>query len=97
MIYILLSQAYQRNGAKVLKSLKDFQNDLYFNGLKTGKKLLVYVENQEPFKIIDYQGHETLINQKTGCCLLACSYILGQSSEYIELLNMSTNRRLYKE
>lgn len=89
---------YQKSGAKALKSLKQFRDDFVFEYKDTGKMLLVYIDNQDEYILTDYQGNTEIINQKSGCCLLPCTYILGKSYDYVELLNdASSSRARYKE
>lgn len=88
-----------KSGAKSLKGdLNNFRNDLVFEFKDTGKNLLIYVEDQEPVEIIDYLGNKETITDKSGCCILPTTYILGKSQEYEHLLSdESAKRAIYKE
>ena len=83
-------------GSKCLKILEDFKDDLIFDFKTTGKYSIMYNDNQEKFKLTDYNGIECEVTDKYGCCLLPTSYTLGKSDDYIELLSeLSSNRSIY--
>lgn len=85
-------------GAKALKKLDDFQDDFIFKYEDTGKQLLVYCENQEEIELTDYQGNKYKVNDKSGCCIIPTTYVLGKSLEYSELLSDNSSKRArYKE
>jgi hypothetical protein len=88
-----------KSGAKSLKGdLNNFRNDLVFEFKDTGKNLLIYTEDQEPVEIQDYLGNKETITDKSGCCILPTTYILGKSQEYEHLLSdESAKRAIYKE
>ena len=87
-----------KKGAKALKSLKDFKDNFVFNFEDTGKNLLVYVENQSPFELIDYKGNKKIVKDKSGCSIIPTTYVLGKALEYATLLTDSSSKRaVYKE
>lgn len=87
-----------KKGAKVLNSLDEFRDDLVFSYEDTGKNLLMYVENQQPFELVDYLGKKSVVKDKSGCCLLPTTYILGKAEEYANLISdESSHRAIYKE
>lgn len=87
-----------KQGAKVLNSLDEFRDDLVFSYEDTGKNLLMYVENQQPFELVDYLGKKSVVSDKSGCCLLPTTYILGKAEEYANLISdESSHRAIYKE
>lgn len=87
-----------KSGAKVLKDLNDFRDDLVFTYKDTKKKLVQYTENQTPFELVDYNGVKCLVTDKTGVCILPTTYVLGKAEEYAVLLNdESSKRAIYKE
>ena len=89
---------FQKVGALGLKNLDEFRDDFLFDFKYTNKNLLMYCENQEPIKIIDYQGNEYLITDKSGCCLVPTTYVLGKALEYAELISDNSSKRArYKE
>ena len=46
----------------------------------------------------DYLGIEYEATDKTGCCLLPTTYVLGKALEYAELISDSSSHRArYKE
>lgn len=87
-----------KSGAKQLKKLEDFKDDLVFEFENTNKNLLFYCENMKEVIIKDYLGQEYKVNDKSGCCLLPNTYKLGKSLEYAELISeKSSKRSIYKE
>ena len=87
-----------KEGAKALKRLKDFRDDFVFKYEDTNKHLLVYCEEQEETLLVDYQGNECIIKDKTGCCLIPTTYVLGKSLEYANLIDDNSSKRaIYKE
>lgn len=87
-----------KTGAKQLKKLEDFKDDLVFEFENTNKNLLFYCEDMKEVLIKDYLGKEYKVNDKSGCCLLPNTYKLGKSLEYAELISeKSSKRSIYKE
>ena len=87
-----------KSGAKALKSLNDFRDNFVFKYEDTGKNLLIYVDNQENFLLTDYLGERCLVTDRSGCCLLPTTYVLGKAEEYsILLTDNSSKRAKYKE
>ena len=85
-------------GALGLKSLKDFQDDFVFDYKYTKKHLLIYCENQDETEIEDYKGKRCKVNDKSGCCLVPTTYVLGKSLDYVKLLTDNSSKRArYKE
>lgn len=89
---------YQKSGAKALKSLDDFRDDLVFDYKDTGKQLIVYCESQEPFELVDYLGNKYTVNDKAGCCFIPTTYVLGKALDYCDLLSDNSSKRaVYQE
>lgn len=87
-----------KKGAKALKTLDDFRDNLVFNYEDTGKNILMYVDAQDSFELTDYLGKKAIVNDKSGCCLLPTTYVLGKSEEYANLISDdSSHRAIYKE
>ena len=87
-----------KSGAKALKSLDDFRDNLVFKYEDTGKNILLYVDAQDSFELTDYLGKKAIVNDKSGCCLLPTTYVLGKSEEYANLISDdSSHRAIYKE
>lgn len=87
-----------KTGAKQLKKLEDFKDDLVFEFENTNKNLLFYCEDMKEVVIKDYLEKEYKVNDKSGCCLLPNTYKLGKSIEYAELISeKSSKRSIYKE
>lgn len=83
----------QRNGACGLKSLKDFTDDFVFKFEDTGKLMMMYNDNQEPFELEDFQGNKERILDKYGICLAPTTYELGKSQDYFDLLTDESSTR----
>ena len=87
-----------KSGAKALKSLDDFRDNLVFKYEDTNKNILMYVDAQDSFELTDYLGKKAIVNDKSGCCLLPTTYVLGKSEEYANLISDdSSHRAIYKE
>ena len=87
-----------KSGAKELKSLFDFKDDLVFHYENTNKKLLIYVENQYPIEMEDYLGIKNKVIDKSGCSLIPTTYVLGKSFDFCTLLEETSSKRsIYKE
>lgn len=87
-----------KTGAKALKKLSDFRDNLVFEFEHTNKNLLFYVEEQKPFTLKDYQGLEYTVTDKSGCCLLPTTYVLGKALEYSNLISdNSSSRAIFNE
>lgn len=87
-----------KKGANCLSSLEDFKDDLIFNYDVTGKNLLMYTENQNPFDLVDYLGNKYTVTDISGVCLLPNTYKLSKSYEYMRLLTDSySERAIFKE
>lgn len=87
-----------KEGAKALKSLEDFKDGLVFDYKYTGKNLLQYNDEMEPFKLIDYKGKKYTVTDKFGCVILPTTYNLGKSLEYAKLLSDdSSERAIFRE
>ena len=82
-----------KSGALGLKSLNDFKDDFVFDFKYTNKNLLMYCENQEKNVIIDYEGNEYEVDDKSGCCLVPTTYVLGEALEYSDLLSDNSSKR----
>lgn len=87
-----------KSGAKALKSLKDFKDNFVFSFEDTNKNLLIYVDNQEPYELEDYNGKKLVVEDKSGCSLIPTTYVLSKALEYANLVNdASSKRAIYKE
>lgn len=86
-----------KSGSKALKTLDDFRDDLVFSYKDTGKNILMYVDAQDSFELTDYNGKKSIVKDKSGCCLLPTTYVLGKSEEYANLIDDSSKRAIYKE
>ena len=81
-----------------LKRLEDFKDDYVFEFKDTNKLLIVYSEDQEEVVVKDYLGEEYKVSDKSGCCLLPTTYVLGKSLEYASLISDDSSKRArYKE
>ena len=87
-----------KKGSKALHDLNDFRDDFLFKSSDTGKQTLIYLDEQEENYLIDYEGNTYKNTDKTGACLIPCSYILGKSYEYTNLISdESSKRAIFKE
>lgn len=85
-----------KDGAKCLKRIEDFRDNLVFDHKYTNKKIVMYNDHQTEFDLIDYNGLKYRVKDKSGCCLLPTTYKLGKSLEYADLLDNSSKRSLFK-
>ena len=87
-----------KSGAKALKSLNDFRDNFVFNFEETGKNLLMYIEDQYKFNLVDYTGKSYVVDDKTGCSLIPTTYVLSKALDYTNLVNDNSSKRaVYKE
>lgn len=86
-----------KSGAKELKSLKDFKDNLVFRFKNTNKLILFYTEDMESIELTDYMGIKAKVTDKSGCALFPNTYTLNKSIEYFNLLQDSSKRAVYKE
>ena len=97
-IKITVAGVPKETGAKCLSKLEDFRDDLEFKSSITGKQTLIYLDEQVENEITDYQGNSYINTDKTGCCLIPCSYVLGKAIDYANLISdESSKRAIYKE
>lgn len=89
---------YQKFGAKALKSIDDFKDNFVFQHKDTNKNLLIYCEEQQPFTLVDEDGVEFEVTDKSGCCVIPSTYVLGKSEFYAESIDEdSSARAIYQE
>lgn len=87
-----------KGGGKALKSLDEFRDNFVFKFEDTNKNILMYCDKQQKFELTDYNGISYIVQDKSGCCLLPTTYVLGKALEYSDLIsNGSSNRAIYKE
>ena len=97
-IKITVAGVPKKTGAKCLNSLEEFRDDLVFKSSITGKQTLIYLDEQQENDLVDYQGNLYHNTDKTGCCLVPCSYVLGKAFDYANLISdESSKRAIYKE
>ena len=96
-IHITVAGVPKKTGAKVLKRLEDFKDDLVFDE-SVGKKMIMYNDHQESVLLEDYQGHIVEVDEASGACILPTTYVLSKSLDYANLLtDASSSRARYKE
>lgn len=89
---------FLKSGSNGLENLNQFKDNFVFRFEDTGKLLLSYCENQEGLYVTDYQGRESYVTDKSGCCLIPTTYELGKALDYIELIEeKSSQRAIYEE
>lgn len=87
-----------KRGAKALKNLSDFKDDFVFDFKDTNKNLLIYCEDMKSVELIDYKGNKYIVNDKSGCCIVPTTYVLGKALEYANLItDDSSKRAIYRE
>ena len=97
-IKITVAGVPKKTGAKCLKRLEDFKDNLLFKSSITNKQTIVYLDEQVENEVIDYQGNRYINTDKTGCCLIPCSYELGKAIDYANLISdESSKRAIFKE
>ena len=97
-IKITVAGVPKKKGAKCLQKIEDFKDDLVFKSSLTNKQTLIYLDEQVPNDLVDYQGNKYINTDKTGCSLIPCSYVLGKALEYANLISdESSKRAIYKE
>ena len=97
-IKITVAGVPKKDGAKCLNKIEDFRDNLVFKSSLTHKQTLIYLDDQQENELIDYQGNKWINTDKTGCCLIPCSYELGKAFDYANLISdESSKRAIYKE
>ena len=91
-IHITIS-GVPKKGAKALKSLDEFKDNFVFRYEDTGKLLLSYNDEQEPFELVDYTGKKQIVKDKYACCLVPTTYELGKSQDYAHLIQDESSKR----
>lgn len=84
-----------KSGAKCLKSLDDFKDDLVFDYKNTNKHLIVYLEEQQPQVITDYLGVSYEVSDISGVAILPAEYKLSKSEDYMMLLTDNHTKRAH--
>ena len=98
VIKITVAGVPKNKGARALKDLNDFRDKFIFKASDTGKQSIIYIDDQQVDKLIDDNGVEYINKDSTGCCMIPCSYELGKSLDYCELLtDNSSKRAVFKE
>lgn len=96
-IHVTVSGVPKSGGAKCLKSLDEFRDDLVFDFEHTNKLTLAYNDNQMPVTITDYLGNDYYVTDKSGICMIPTTYKLGKSLDYAQLItDESTERAKFK-
>lgn len=93
VIKITVAGVPKKKGAKALKNLNDFRDHYIFKASDTDKQSIIYIDDQEVDKMVDCNGVEYVNRDTTGCCMIPCSYELGKSLDYCELLTDNSSRR----
>lgn len=82
-----------KEGSKELKKLEDFRDDFVFEHKDTGKNLLLYNDEQQPFELTDYKGKKYIVNDKHGVCIVPTTYKLSKALEYATLITENSSKR----
>lgn len=92
-IHVTVSGVPKAGGAKCLKSLDEFRDDLVFDFANTNKLTLFYNDNQEDVTITDYLGNTYTVTDKSGICMIPTTYKLGKALDYAELISEQSSER----
>lgn len=79
-----------------MKVFEMFNDDLYIPAERTGKMTHTYIDTENEFTILDYQGHETHVITKSGVHLENCDFTLSISKQYSQFLLMIMQGYIYK-
>ena len=97
-LHITVSGVPKSGVACLRGNIENFRDDLVFEHKYTNKNLLMYCEEQKEVILSDYLGKETKVSDRTGCCILPTTYVLGKSDDYTHLLSEDSSRRaIFKE
>lgn len=92
-IHVTVSGVPKEGGAKCLKSLNEFRDNLVFKFEHTNKLTLAYNDNQIPVEITDYLGNQSTVKDISGICMLPTTYKLGKALDYAELISEQSTER----
>lgn len=92
-IHVTVSGVPKAGGAKCLKSLDEFRDDLVFDFEHTNKLTLAYNDDQIPVTITDYLGNTYEVNDRSGICMIPTTYKLGKALDYTELISEQSTER----
>ncbi len=97
-LHITVSGVPKSGVACLRGNIENFRDDLVFEHKYTNKNLLMYCEEQKEVILDDYLGKCTKVSDRTGCCILPTTYVLGKSRDYEHLLSEDSSRRaIFKE
>lgn len=82
-----------KSGAKCVTKIDDFRDDLIFDYKTTNKLTAMYNDDEIPIDILDLKGVKYKVEDKSGVCLIPCSYRLGKAYEYADLLTDNSSKR----
>lgn len=94
-IKITVAGVPKKDGANCLKKLEDFKDNLVFKSSITHKQTLIYLDDQHQNELVDYQGNSYLNTDKSGCCLVPCTYVLGKAIDYANLISDESSKRAF--
>ena len=57
----------------------------------------MYCEEQKEVILEDYLGKSNKVSDRTGCCILPTTYVLGKSDDYMHLLSEDSSKRAIME
>ena len=93
VIKITVAGVPKKDGGKALKDLNDFRDHYIFKASDTNKQTIMYIDEQNKDVVVDVNGVEYINRDKSGCCMIPCSYELGKSLDYCELLTDNSSKR----
>lgn len=73
-----------------------FNDELYIPSDKTGKMTHTYLDNEQSFNVIDYNGKEKIEHSLSSVHLGACDFTLSISKQYLQFLSNLKDGYIYK-
>lgn len=79
-----------------VKIFNMFNDELYIPSDKTGKMTHTYLDNEQSFNVIDYNGKEKIEHSLSSVHLGACDFTLSISKQYLQFLSNLKDGYIYK-
>ncbi len=73
-----------------------FNDELYIPSDKTGKMTHTYLDSEQSFNVIDYNGKEKIEHSLSSVHLGACDFTLSISKQYLQFLSNLKDGYIYK-
>lgn len=92
-LHITVSGVPKKGVSALQGDITTFKNDLMFNYEDTGKNMLFYCDDMSEYELTDYLGNNKIVSDKSGCCIVPCTYKLSKSLVYTEKCVDDTSAR----